>query len=106
MAICPVTSNASPTINYQPNHIQISTVCLPVNGGWSVWSSWSACNTSVARDLSQRQRSCTNPAPSALGHNCAGDSTDKRLCPGNLRSIVIISLLDISNDEKEGSPTQ
>ena len=60
-----------------------------MNGGWAAWSSWSACSSSVARGLSQRQRSCTNPAPSALGRSCIGDSTNSRPCPGNLRSTVI-----------------
>ena len=62
---------------------------LTVNGGWSTWTSWSMCSSSVARGISQRQRTCSNPTPSALGRDCNGDSTDKRPCPGNEQTFKL-----------------
>ena len=43
--------------------------CIPVNGGWTGWSScyanWQGCI---------KDRACTNPAPSCGGAACAGDN--------------------------------
>jgi hypothetical protein len=56
-----------------------ASCCTPVNGGWSGWSSESSCGSYVA--CMQRQtRTCTNPAPSCGGANCAGAATQDVPC--------------------------
>lgn len=56
--------------------------CLVViNGGFSAWTEWSTCSQTCPGDkagyflgVQTRSRSCTNPAPSATGSPCVGDS--------------------------------
>lgn len=48
----------------------------PVNGGWSDWTSWSACSGGSQT----RIRTCTNPAPANGGANCSGLSTETQSC--------------------------
>ena len=47
-----------------------NTVPCPVDGGWTVWTSWA---DSVS-DPRTRSRSCTNPAPLHGGAQCQGES--------------------------------
>merc|ERR1719370_795995 len=59
-----------------------------VDGGWSVWSSWSSCGVYTAetrtdQSTQTRTRQCNNPAPSYGGASCTGPSDDQTLCPGN-----------------------
>jgi prepilin-type N-terminal cleavage/methylation domain-containing protein len=52
---------------------------LPVNGGWSAWSSWSGCPKDGGAPET-RTRTCTNPAPANGGANCSGQATESRSC--------------------------
>ena len=60
------TRTITETCNAQP-------CCTPVNGGWSAWS---ACSVACGGGI--QTRTCTNPAPSCGGTNCAG--ADTRSC--------------------------
>jgi type II secretory pathway pseudopilin PulG len=60
----------------------------PVNGGWSDWGSWSACNGATNRT---RTRTCTNPAPSSGGANCSGSATESEPCATYPRSRKVTS---------------
>lgn len=53
-----------------------------VDGGWTNWSSWSACSvTACGQSGTQtRTRTCTNPVPSGTGANCSGYPTDTQSC--------------------------
>ncbi|KAK1795839.1 hypothetical protein P4O66_009859 [Electrophorus voltai] len=53
------------------------------NGGWTPWSSWTACSTSCGVGFEVRQRSCNNPSPKHGGRVCVGQMREERLCNAN-----------------------
>ncbi|XP_060563781.1 coadhesin-like [Ruditapes philippinarum] len=58
-------------------------ICQPgscADGGWTNWNSWTKCSASCGGGFESRKRTCTNPAPSALGRYCQGDSTQISSC--------------------------
>lgn len=55
-------------------------MCLPVNGAWSCWSSWSQCSASCGSGHYQRTRTCSNPPPASGGDICIGLHTEEALC--------------------------
>ncbi|XP_013411296.1 uncharacterized protein LOC106174328 isoform X10 [Lingula anatina] len=68
-AFCSGPTSESQTCNSQQ---------CPVNGGYSSWSSWSAC----IGGTQQRSRTCTNPSPAFGGNDCAllGSTTEIQQC--------------------------
>jgi len=54
----------------------------PVDGGLSKWSKWSKCSAKCGGGVSQRTRSCTNPAPAFGGKNCdgLGETMETKMC--------------------------
>ncbi|KAK2164299.1 hypothetical protein LSH36_66g05030 [Paralvinella palmiformis] len=58
------------------------SVFATVNGGWSVWTTWSSCDVTCANGLRTRKRYCTNPAPKFGGLQCPGVDTMSESCFG------------------------
>ncbi|KAJ7371466.1 hypothetical protein OS493_025365 [Desmophyllum pertusum] len=63
------------------------TVCpvgtpLPVNGGYSTWSAWSACSKTCSTGYKVRARYCNNPRPANGGKDCSelGPSRETLVC--------------------------
>ncbi|KAK3094414.1 hypothetical protein FSP39_001502 [Pinctada imbricata] len=58
----------------------------PIDGGWSVWGSWSSCSQSCKPALiyqtgvRTRTRPCTNPRPQYDGKQCPGNGTEYKTC--------------------------
>ncbi|XP_041085066.1 complement component C6 isoform X1 [Polyodon spathula] len=48
-----------------------------VDGYWSCWAPWSACDSSMKR---RRTRECNNPSPMNGGKACAGDQQEEADC--------------------------
>eukprot|EP00058_Branchiostoma_floridae_P028482 XP_002613973.1 hypothetical protein BRAFLDRAFT_67461 [Branchiostoma floridae] len=52
----------------------------PVNGNWSLWTSWSSCDVTCGFGNQSRNRSCDNPPPQHGGANCTGTLEEFRTC--------------------------
>ncbi|KAL4226072.1 hypothetical protein ACF0H5_014060 [Mactra antiquata] len=52
----------------------------PVNGHWSVWSSWSDCSGTCGNSTKSRVRVCDNPLPQHNGSFCTGRSKEEADC--------------------------
>ncbi|XP_062521148.1 hemicentin-1-like [Corticium candelabrum] len=51
-----------------------------LDGGWSAWSPWSACDASCGNGFKHRQRNCTNPVPKPNGRPCTGNYVSTTQC--------------------------
>uniref|UniRef100_A0A8C5PCV9 Uncharacterized protein n=1 Tax=Leptobrachium leishanense TaxID=445787 RepID=A0A8C5PCV9_9ANUR len=56
----------------------------PVDGRWSLWSSWTSCSLSCGGGIRQRTRECSNPAPLYGGHACDGNALESEVCNSDL----------------------
>ncbi|XP_068091514.1 SCO-spondin-like isoform X2 [Hyperolius riggenbachi] len=52
----------------------------PVNGAWSHWGEWSACDASCQGGVRSRSRKCENPPPKNGGLLCRGESVQTEPC--------------------------
>ncbi|KAH9495836.1 hypothetical protein Btru_013440 [Bulinus truncatus] len=68
----------------QCNKGRKGTLCqeVAVNGMWSEWEPWGACNTSCGEGQRSRQRVCDNPPPDPEGENCPGSNLEDETCNG------------------------
>ncbi|XP_078333125.1 SCO-spondin-like isoform X2 [Crassostrea virginica] len=79
-------SNPEPMYGGRPcqGHPTESRSCHPkycsVDGGWSIWHSWSRCSASCGGGVRIRVRSCTNPQPAHGGRSCPGNETETHSC--------------------------
>ncbi|XP_033639593.1 uncharacterized protein LOC117300041 isoform X3 [Asterias rubens] len=57
-----------------------SIKACPVNGGFSVWSPWTACSKSCEGGQTIRTRNCNTPTPKNNGAMCSGFSKETKTC--------------------------
>lgn len=50
------------------------------NGGWTEWSSWSACSQTCGVAVKTRRRTCGNPKPAHGGRVCVGTDRNEIYC--------------------------
>ncbi|XP_047125356.1 uncharacterized protein LOC105849349 isoform X5 [Hydra vulgaris] len=55
-------------------------IICPVNGNWSMWSSWSLCSQPCGGGVKSRFRSCSSPMPRFGGWDCIGSVKDLEYC--------------------------
>lgn len=53
---------------------------LSVDGGWTNWTPWSACDKKCGGGKSYRHRTCTNPSQQHGGKRCTGNSNEAVSC--------------------------
>ena len=73
------------------------SLTLPVDGGFTQWSSYSDCSTTCGDGIQERLRSCTQPEPQNGGKQCSGQTKQSRKCnlrkcPGELEFVFKIIL--------------
>jgi len=57
------------------------SVC-PLDGNWSPWKSWSACQGKCGKSGKRvRNRSCDSPVPANGGAPCIGTNYEEEPCP-------------------------
>ncbi|KAL9968594.1 hypothetical protein ACROYT_G020703 [Oculina patagonica] len=59
---------------------QILAETCSVDGGFSIWSSWSDCSEACGDGYQTRTRTCTNPPPQGNGKDCEGHGEESRQC--------------------------
>ncbi|XP_053384629.1 coadhesin-like isoform X2 [Mercenaria mercenaria] len=63
--------------------MQKPVVVQQINGGWTSWTTWSACTRMCGTGRSSRTRAYTNPVPQNNGAQCSGSATDMQSCNTN-----------------------
>ncbi|XP_065641517.1 uncharacterized protein LOC105843224 [Hydra vulgaris] len=82
-----ICNNPRPSYNGQDcigvsNYTEVcdNNIICPLNGNWSLWSSWSLCSQPCGGGLHSRFRSCSNPVPKFGGQNCNGSVEEFTNC--------------------------
>ncbi|XP_052699211.1 SCO-spondin-like isoform X2 [Crassostrea angulata] len=52
----------------------------PVDGGWSLWGSYSSCSVTCGVGIQKRERTCTEPVSQYGGTDCVGLSSETQNC--------------------------
>ncbi|KAH3799117.1 hypothetical protein DPMN_152720 [Dreissena polymorpha] len=58
-------------------------ILLTVDGGWTLWTTWSGCDVTCGTGHVTRGRSCSNPVPKDGGGDCTGSHNETKSCALN-----------------------
>ena len=75
--------------------LNINSLNLKVNGGWSGWGAFSGCSVTCGDGSKTRTRSCDNPTPAHGGSGCHGSSSETQACndaacPGMIMRLIYV----------------
>ncbi|BET01798.1 Sema [Nesidiocoris tenuis] len=77
-------NNPAPSVGGAPcTGTSIRVANCTVHGGWTSWSTWSACSQTCGIAVKTKRRSCTNPAPQHGGRVCVGEERYEMYCHSN-----------------------
>eukprot|EP00054_Salpingoeca_dolichothecata_P005581 m.35284 g.35284 ORF g.35284 m.35284 type:complete len:527 (-) comp15688_c0_seq1:35-1615(-) len=74
---------------------------IPRDGGWSDWTSYSACNESCGWQTASR--ACDNPPPANGGWQCDGASSHTQMCTTSA-CYVVVADFEVDFDKTFGNP--
>uniref|UniRef100_T1IHT4 Netrin receptor UNC5 n=1 Tax=Strigamia maritima TaxID=126957 RepID=T1IHT4_STRMM len=77
----PPLNGGAPCAGLSTQKSDCSTICPPVDGRWTTWSSWSTCSPDCRH---HRRRSCENPSPANGGRFCPGPHLATINCTGGM----------------------
>ena len=57
-------------------------LCVSVDGNYTEWTAWTACDKTCGTGLMARWRACANPSPQYGGRDCSmyGQDTETKSC--------------------------
>ncbi|ELU09349.1 hypothetical protein CAPTEDRAFT_49367, partial [Capitella teleta] len=59
---------------------QCNAGACPVDGQWSVWTSYGSCSVTCGTGYRARTRACNSPPPQYNGKQCQGRSVETLVC--------------------------
>ena len=79
------------SVNQNPSNYVLGISSL-VDGGFTLWTTWTTCSVTCGDGTRSRSRLCTNPEPQHGGLGCVGDATKTDVCndapcPSNVTHI-------------------
>ena len=75
----------------------LTCVLFSVDGSWTAWNSYGACDVTCGSGTQTRSRDCINPPPLHGGADCAGNNTESQQCnAGNCPSKGWVNLNELS----------
>ncbi|XP_047124613.1 A disintegrin and metalloproteinase with thrombospondin motifs adt-1 [Hydra vulgaris] len=78
-------------------------IVCPLNGNWSMWSSWSLCSQPCGGGFYSRFRNCSNPIPKFGGQGCNGNIKEfvnctKHYCKSTKLNLRVNFIDEMYND--------
>lgn len=77
-------NGGQPCLGQAQQRADCSINCPMVDGGWSVWSTWSTCGSDCTH---VRRRSCNEPSPSHGGRTCQGKNITITNCTDGMCNV-------------------
>ncbi|XP_056016064.1 cartilage intermediate layer protein 1-like [Ostrea edulis] len=76
--LCEVKTTTPPSTTH--GYVTEPIATNPIDGGWTLWDTWSDCSATCNGGTRTRQRYCVNPPPQNGGRNCVGTVQESESC--------------------------